>query len=81
MNTRAIPVVVERSPGGGNGFFTRIGERGRFLFGTSTEALGWTVMGLRRLGASEDEASRVTRLLTRELGRARRAEITAEVLR
>ena len=77
--TRAVPVVVERSPGKGGGWFTRIGERGRFLFGTSVEAVGWTIIGLGRQGATAEEMARVARLLGSELQRMRRAEITAEV--
>lgn len=77
--TRAVPVIVERSPGGGRGWCIRVDGKGRFLFCTAVEALEVAVRKLGLLGADLTERVRVARLLSAELGRMRRAEITAEV--
>ena len=77
--TRAVSVVVERSPGGGSGWNLRVGGTNRFLFGTDDEAFGWVWVQLVRSGATSDEAGRVCELLARESDRLRRAEVTAEV--
>ncbi len=77
--TRAISVVVERSPGGGSGWSLRVGGADRFLFGSAFVALGWVRQHMERIGATQEERARVLRLLVRELDRQRRAEVTAEV--
>jgi len=79
MATRAVPVVVERSPGGGSGWNLRVGGTNRFLFGTDHEAYGWIWAQLARQGARSEELDRVCGLLACEGERKLRAEVTAEV--
>ena len=79
MTTRAVPVVVERSPGGGGGISLRVGAREKFTFGNEFVALGWVAGRRRERGADQAERKRVLVLLAKELGRKLRAEVTAEV--
>jgi len=79
MAIRAVSVVVERAPGGGNGWSLRVGGAERFLFCSFFVALGWVRQHLERLGAEQGERSRVLNLIVRELERVKRAEVTAEV--
>lgn len=77
---RAVPVVVERSPGGGNAFNVRVNGRAKFLIRTTQEtAIEFTARRLGLLGAGPAERARVTALLASELRRVRRVELLAEV--
>jgi len=77
--SRAVTVVVERSPGGGRGISLRVGAREKFTFGNEFVALGWVAGRLREQGADQSERKRVLVLLATELGRKLRAEVLAEV--
>ena len=78
--TRAIPVVVERSPGGGSAYHIQVNGRAKFIARTTQEtALEFAALRLGLLGAGPEERARVVGLLAAELGRLRRAEVTAEV--
>lgn len=79
--TRAITVVVERSPGGGSGFRLSVAGVPEFRFCTEASALVRVRDQLVDLGADEAERGRVLRLLLGEIRRQRRAECVAEVPR
>jgi len=80
MATRAVVVVVERSPGGGHGWYTELSGERVWRPGTlSRVALGWVRRHMVSLGATEEECRRVDRLILAELAHKRRAEVTAEV--
>lgn len=83
MRTRAISVIVERSPGGPS-WTIRLADASRlyfrrFAFCTQAEAIGFAAEKLDGLRASTEEKARVLGLIVRELARVRRAEVTAEV--
>ena len=78
MSTRAIPVVVERAPGGGSGWSLQVCASERFMFGTDFKALTWVRNELVKRGTTADERGRVIQLVIREMARVRRAEVTAE---
>jgi len=77
--TRAVTVVVEKSPSGGCGWWTKVGPVGRHLFGTPFEALNQVRKTLEEQGAYAGERGRVLDLIIRELKTRRRVEVTAEV--
>ena len=77
--TRAISVVVERSKTGG-GFSMRVAGTAAFRFCSEFSAVSWVRDQLAEMGADQIERGRVLRLLLSEMRRARRAEVTAEVL-
>ena len=78
--TRAVQVVVERSPGGGRGFWMQVGDVRDFSMPcTEFRALDWVRERLEQSGADRSERGRVLRMLIRDLDRKRRAEVTAEV--
>jgi hypothetical protein len=78
--TRAIPVVIERSPSGGNGIHMQVGQVTKFRIPCSDfHALCWTREQLVAQGAEKAERGRVLRLIGKELLRKARAEVTAEV--
>ena len=78
--TRAVPVVVERSPGGGRGWWMQFGDTRHFAMPcTEFRALEWVRARLEASGAERTERGRVLRLLIRELDRKAKAEVTAEV--
>ncbi len=80
MATRAIPVVVERSPGGASGWWIKVGERtGIYLSCSEWTALGKLREELIAVQMDRGERGRVERLVLRELDRKRSAEVTAEV--
>lgn len=79
MSTRAVPVILERSPGGAHGWTIEVDGQGQFKCCTATHALGLAMRSLGLLGAGHEERRRVSRLLASELDRKRRAEVTAEV--
>jgi predicted secreted protein len=78
--TRAVYVIVERSPGGGMGWSMQVGAVHHFAMPcTEFRALDWTREQLVAQGAERSERGRVIRLLIRELDRKARAETVAEV--
>jgi hypothetical protein len=78
--TRAVSVIVERSPGGGMGWSMQVGAVRHFAMPcTEFRALDWTREQLVAQGAERSERGRVIRLLIRELDRKKRAETVAEV--
>ena len=78
--TRAVPVIVQRAPGGGSAYHVRVDGRARFLMRTTEAiALGFVAQKLGLLGAGPAERARVVALLQAELRRLRCAEVTAEV--
>ncbi len=79
MATRAIPVVVERSRGGGQGMHMTVGDERLFAFCDVSSATWWVNVRLAELGAGMDERHRVLGLVARELGRKRLVEVVAEV--
>ncbi len=80
MSTRAIPVVVERSPGGASGWWIKVGERaGIYMSCSELTALGKLREEMIALHMGREERMRVERLVLRELDRKRSAEVTAEV--
>ncbi len=81
MATRAVPVVVERSPGGGGGFRLSVASNAEFRFCSEFSAVSWVRDQLAEMGANQMERGRVLRLILAELRRTKRAEVTAEVSR
>ncbi len=81
MATRAVSVVVEKSPGGLNGWWIRVGSFGRWLAGTPIEAMETARLQMMVEGIAAPERRRVLGLLIRELDRKRCATVTAEVAR
>lgn len=80
--TRAISVVVERSPCGGNGRWMQVGDRTHFAIPCSDfAALAWTREQLVAQGAEKAERGRVLRLIGKELLSRRRVKLVAEVRR
>lgn len=80
MATRAVPVVVERSPGGGGNWWTQVGQGpGRLVHGSAFIALNGVREELERLGATAHERGRALDLIIRELKVRRRVEVTAEI--
>ncbi len=78
--TRAVAVIVERSPGGGSAFMMSVGDATHFAMPCSTfRALDWVRERLVERGAEVAERGRVLRLLIKELDRKRKAECVAEV--
>jgi len=78
--TRAVSVVIERSPGGGSGFSMQFGDQRHFAMPcTEFRALDWVRERLEASGAERSERGRVLRLLIRELDRKQKAIVTAEV--
>jgi hypothetical protein len=77
MATRAVSVVVERSPGGLRGWFVKVGQERKWASGGSEDRAITVAMIL--LGADIVERERVSTLIRSELRRKRRAEVTAEV--
>jgi hypothetical protein len=78
--TRAIPVVVQRSPGGGFGYHMQVGAATHFAIPCSDfHALVWTREQLVAQGAEKAERGRVLRLICKELLNRRRVELVAEV--
>ncbi len=76
--TRAVSVVVEKSPGGGS-YRLSVADRSDFRFCSEFSAVSWVRDQLVEMGADQEERSRVLRLLLGEIKRQRRAEVTAEV--
>jgi hypothetical protein len=74
-------IIVERSPGGGNGWNIQAGKKSRFIQGCERDALAepWHLLAAQDCYAEVEERERVTGLLRRELRRVRRAEVQAEV--
>lgn len=77
--TRAIPVTVERSPGGLRGWSLAVGPAALFTFAAEVTVLAWVTARLAERGASVEERWRVVRLVAAELKRMRRVEVLAEV--
>lgn len=78
--TRAVSVVIERSPGGGRGYLMQVGKAQGFRMACSEfRALTWVRDRLVEQGAEQSERGRVVRLVAAELKRKARAEVTAEV--
>jgi len=77
--SRAVPVVMEKSPGGGHGWMLSVGLVRDFKFCAPLDAMGWVSRMLGQLGATEGERFQVCQLLASELERKRRAEVTAEI--
>jgi len=78
--TRAVSVIVERSPGGGSAYHVRVDGKAKFLMRTTEAiALEFAARKLGLLGAGPAERARVVALLLSELRRLRRAEVTAEI--
>ena len=77
--SRAVSVVVERSPGGLNGFHCVVAGLRTQLFGTDLRALAWVRDALMALGTPAEERVRVLGLVVKELAWKTKAEVTAEV--
>lgn len=80
--TRAIPVIVEKSPGGLNGWAIQVGpHRERVTSPGSAWPVQRAVDLMADARASVTERFRAGRLLASELRRRARVEVTAEVAR
>jgi hypothetical protein len=77
--TQAVVIVIERSPGGGNGYNVTWGTQSAWMCGARDKALDWVRRSLVVYKATPEEVERVMGLLARELERKPRAEVTAEV--
>lgn len=76
--TRAIPVIVEKSPSGLNGYYVQVGTATEWMRAVSPALPIERALGLLT-GASLTERFRVGMLLAAELRRVTRACVTAEV--
>jgi len=77
VTTRGIPLVVERSPGGLNGWNITAGPRKRFLVGGEDLALE---EAMRMVAPGLEERIRVVELIRSELRRRLRVEVVVEVV-
>lgn len=75
--TRAVSVVVERSPGGLRGWFVKVGNERKWAAGGSEDRA--ITVAMIMLGADVAERVRMSSLIRSELRRMRRVEVTAEV--
>lgn len=73
-----IPIIVQASPGGANGYHCQVGEARKQRWG-AFRAISWTREKLVELGASKAERVRVLNLLIERLQHKNRVEFTVEV--
>lgn len=72
-----VSVVVERAPGGGNGWSIQAASQRIFTFCQRTGAVAIADKYMEEIGIGVDERTRVTDVLGRELARRLRAEVVA----